>query len=330
MFLSSGISLGLAIFTKIPAFVMIPLTGFLIFRNNDKSLKRIRLWLIPVILIPMMWPAYSVVNGQFTNWLAGVYYQTHRESQPLAISFQTILFKDDPMFLALGIAGLIMAIIKRDFFILLWVIPFFLFFYIIGWVSLYHWIPLIPAFSIAAGAMIEGILKRFQGKRTVKIFLSTFTMALIIGSAGLANTTSIVTRSVNSAHFEAAAHLYSYLSNIYNNKTNPNSKVTVIADPFYTWIAKYVFKLDYDYKSYYNVDNTGNRTILVVDRDLRESMSKNDDSAKRINQIYHSKQSHIVYVAWENPNSRNGYNVSIIDYSQPTANPKNMAMFTDK
>ena len=71
----------------------------------------------------------------------GVYYQTHRESQPLVNSFQTILFKDDPIFLILGIAGLIMAVIKRDLLVLFWIIPFFLFFYIIGWVSLYHWIP---------------------------------------------------------------------------------------------------------------------------------------------------------------------------------------------
>ncbi len=100
----------------------------------------------------MMWPAYSIINGQFINWLSGVYYQTHRESQPLVNSFQTILFKVDPIFLILGIAGLIMAVIKRDLLVLFWIIPFFLFFYIIGWVSLYHWIPLIPAFSIAIGA----------------------------------------------------------------------------------------------------------------------------------------------------------------------------------
>ena len=55
---------------------------------------------------------------------------------------------------------------------------------------------------------------------------------------------SIITMNVNSAHFEAAAHLYSYLSNI-NYKTNSNTKVTIIPDPFYLWIAKYLFKLDY-------------------------------------------------------------------------------------
>src|ERR1044071_115951 len=37
--LLSGIFLGLSIFTKIPAFTMIPLTGYLIYKYNNKSLK---------------------------------------------------------------------------------------------------------------------------------------------------------------------------------------------------------------------------------------------------------------------------------------------------
>ncbi len=329
LFLSSGIALGLAIFTKIPAFVIIPLTGILIFKNTNRSHKWVCLWLIPIILIPMMWPAYSIINGQFINWLSGIYYQTHRESQPLVKSFQTILFKDDPIFLILGISGLIMAFIKRDLLVLFWIIPVFLFFYIIGWVSLYHWIILIPAFSIAIGSMIEEILKRISNKRIIKIFFSTFTILLIIASIDLVKTNSIITMNVNSAHFEAAAHLYSYLSNM-NNKTNSNTKVTIIADPFYLWIAKYVFKLNYDYKSYYNVNSTGNRTILVVDRDLRNVMFKNDESSKKINQIYFSKHSHIVYIAWENPkNPKRTYNVTIIDYSRPTTNPRNTGINID-
>jgi hypothetical protein len=320
LFISSGLSLGLAIFTKIPAFVIIPLTGYLIFKNTDRSAKRISLWLLFVILIPMIWPAYSIINGQFINWVTGVYYQTHRESQPLVNSFQTILFKDDPVFLILGIAGLIMAVLKKDLVILLWIIPFFLFLYVIGWVSLYHWIPLIPAFSIAIGVMIEEILKIFQDKKIIKIFFSTFTILLVIGSIDLVGTTSIITRNVNLAHFEAAAHLYSYLSNIKNNsKTNSNANITVIADPFYLWIAKYIFKLNYDYKPYYNVNSIGNRTILVIDRDLRNIMSKNDELSKKINEIYHSKPSYTVYIARD---PKVAYNVTIIDYPPFITNPK--------
>ena len=177
--------------------------------------------------------------------------------------------------------------------------------------------------------VIYQILKLFSNKKIIKIFFSTFTILLIIGSIDLLRTTSIITRNVNFAHFEAAAHLYSYLSNIKNNnnnKTNSNAIVTVIADPFYLWIAKYIFKLNYDYKPYYNVNSTANRIILVVDRDLRNIMSKSDEISKKINDIYHSKPSHVVYIAFD---PKVNYNVTIIDYSLPITNSKNIANSID-
>src|SRR5919206_239124 len=85
--LLSGIFLGIAIFTKIPAFTMIPLVAFLLISNsrksnngnheksskrrlalfdfNNKNLKMLGLWFIPVILIPSIWPLYSIAIGQF-------------------------------------------------------------------------------------------------------------------------------------------------------------------------------------------------------------------------------------------------------------------------
>ena len=59
-------------------------------------------------------------------------------------------------------------------------------------------------------------------------------------------------------------------------------------------------------------------------------MFKNDESSKKINQIYFSKHSHIVYIAWENPkNPKRTYNVTIIDYSRPTTNPRNTGINID-
>jgi 4-amino-4-deoxy-L-arabinose transferase-like glycosyltransferase len=50
----SGIFLGLSIFTKNPVITMIPLVGFLVFTNSNRSLKALGLWFAPIILIPLI------------------------------------------------------------------------------------------------------------------------------------------------------------------------------------------------------------------------------------------------------------------------------------
>jgi 4-amino-4-deoxy-L-arabinose transferase-like glycosyltransferase len=69
----SGIFLGLAIFTKIPVIAMIPLVGFLIFTNSNRSFKALGLWFAPVILIPLIWPAYAMSQGESRIVVVGFY-----------------------------------------------------------------------------------------------------------------------------------------------------------------------------------------------------------------------------------------------------------------
>ena len=83
----SGIFLGLAIFTKLPAFLMIPVVGYLVYTNSNnnrynnkfKNIKVLGLWFIPVILIPMIWPAYATLTGHFDEWINGVLWQADRK-----------------------------------------------------------------------------------------------------------------------------------------------------------------------------------------------------------------------------------------------------------
>jgi len=147
LILFSGIFLGLAIFTKIPALTMIPLISFLIYSNpnrNKRVLKALGLWFIPVILIPSIWPTYNLFTGHFNQWWAGVIQQTHRGVNTF---FSGLLydFKIDSVFVVMAIAGLIFAAIKRDFFLLLWYVPFLIFLYVLGFVSYWHFTPLLPA-----------------------------------------------------------------------------------------------------------------------------------------------------------------------------------------
>jgi 4-amino-4-deoxy-L-arabinose transferase-like glycosyltransferase len=75
----SGVFLGLAIFTKIPTFIMIPVVGFLIFtKNSNRRLKVLGLWFIPAILTPLIWPAYSISSGHFNEWRNGILHQETR------------------------------------------------------------------------------------------------------------------------------------------------------------------------------------------------------------------------------------------------------------
>src|SRR5918912_2054620 len=156
--LLSGIFLGLSIFTKMPAFTFITLVGYLLFSSISKiskrNLKTVIFWLITVFAIPSIWPLYALSLGRLNLWLKGIFFQTHRNVQSFLNSIKYDFFID-PVFLTIGFAGfVVIGIIKRDLLILLWVIPFMLFLYVIGFVSYWHLIPIFPVLSIAAAKMI--------------------------------------------------------------------------------------------------------------------------------------------------------------------------------
>jgi hypothetical protein len=195
--LLSGIFLGLAIFTKIPAFTMIPLVAFLFFSNsrksnnrnyekssqrrlalfefNKKNVKMLGLWFIPVILIPSIWPLYSLAIGQVNLWIEGISYQTGRENENHAlIESIDIIFGIDPILLIIGIASIgFSAVVKRDFIFLLWVVPFVVFFASIALVQYFYWILVLPAFCIAAARLIEYISSKITRAATTTVIVNS-------------------------------------------------------------------------------------------------------------------------------------------------------------
>jgi hypothetical protein len=301
LILLSGIFLGLAIFTKIPAFTMIPVVGFLVYTQNNNK-RVLGLWLVPVILIPLIWPIYSISVGGFNYWLDGILWQIHRASQPLFGSMH-IFFNKDPVLLILGISGLIFAVIKKDLLLLLWSIPLLTFLYLIGFVSLYHLIPLLPVFCIAAARFTEGLTRRITKKNVQQTFLP-FIIISGIGIFGLSSTVIMLTTNANSSYFKAAAFIPQYLeNNNYKNAYNNNNKVTIIADAFYLWIPQYIFHLDQNYKNYF--DNTPTKTekiILIVDKGFLNAMSRNDEASKTIEKIYSSQYTNKLLTFQENGN----------------------------
>ena len=152
--LLSSTFLGLAIFSKIPAFTFIPMVGVLVFRNSN--IKILGLWIIPVIVIPSLWPGYAWANDEFDDWSSGVLLQTQRLSQPLIHSLYNF-FKTDPVLFIMGIGGLMYANKEGSFLALMDTSISAI--SILYWVcKIIHMIPVLPIFCISIAVIIRDLL----------------------------------------------------------------------------------------------------------------------------------------------------------------------------
>jgi hypothetical protein len=321
LLLSSGIFLGLTIFTKVPAITLIPLVGFIIFTNNKKSFKALGLWIIPVILIPLMWPAHTVVGGDFDQWQDGIIYQTTRASKPLFDAVNDF-YNKDPVLLFLGIAGFIFAtIVRKDLLFVFWIVPFLGFFYVVDYVSHFHMIPLIPAFCIGAAVLIGDLSERvMRNKRLVRRILP-FAIISAIGIFGLVSTTALIVKARNSSDFDVIANVVQHLpgniekvnivensqgldSTSYKPVSSGDENVTIIGTSRHFWILQYVFdKLGYEYKSPNNmiskktlegIEDGTEKVLMIADENMRKIVSgeelprtsKAEIKAERLSDVY--------------------------------------------
>ena len=127
---------------------MIPLVGFIIYKNT-KIKKMLLVWIIPVIIIPLFWPAYAFYKNQLNLWFNGLYFQTHRGAQTL---FEVIKynFQYDPY----------LVIFRYNWYCFLYNKKRFIYFTMGRAIScilircrvcfIWHIIPLFPLFCIAA------------------------------------------------------------------------------------------------------------------------------------------------------------------------------------
>ncbi len=271
----SGVFLGTAIFTKIPAFTMIPLVAFLIYRNNNRSLKALGIWFVPVILIPLIWPAQSILAGAFSSWTNDVLWQINRENAGLPwIVF--LLAITDPFIFAAGFGGLAYSFVRRDYFILLWILPFMAFLGVLGYTNFFYWIPILPALCIGAAKLLFDIIQKSK-----KISQKTLTVAILssIVVFGLTSTTLLIVTDVTSAQIESAAYVARYLDGTEDGAAgNP----TVVSNPIYSWIFKYVFDKDHifsDYRDmlYFPVDTAKSRVLLIDDPRFKLDIGNEDN-----------------------------------------------------
>lgn len=249
--LISAISLGLAIFTKIPILTMIPLVSVLIF-SNTKNLKMIGVWFIPVIFIPLIWPLYSISVDQFDLWTEGVLWQAQRTHSILDILGAFIVM--DPLLFVIGFGGIIFSVLRKNTFIMLWFVPFVLFLSVIGFKQYFHWIPIIPVLCIGGALLISEIAIR--GRKILNQRTLVF-VVLSIGLFGLINTSLLITNDVTKSQFEAAAF-------VINNVDDSNT--TVFASPVYTWIFQKAYHLNNVPKDYSMIlyEQTRTENVLLI------------------------------------------------------------------
>jgi hypothetical protein len=299
--LFSGIFLGLAVFAKTPAFAMVPLLGFLIYRNS-KSLKILGLWLIPVFLLPLVSPAYANSLGMFNIWWDGNFYQINRENRPLLdFSDQNpdnairALLRIDPFLLVAGSISIIFLSIRKDLLVLLWTVPYVMFFYFVGYVSFYHFIPIFPAFCIAFAKLIVFLSDRITTRNKMICHVVPYAIIAGVGVFGLINTIMLITTNINSTHFQAAAIIAHHLPATDNSNASRNGITVIMGENRFFWILQQVFHKDYEYTTYWDYKSPINETekIIIIAEgtfDYWKRTETNKTHVKELLNIYNNSQ----------------------------------------
>jgi hypothetical protein len=284
----SGIFLGLAIFTKIPTFVFIPLVAFLVFINT-RNLKALVLWFIPVIMIPAIWPIFSIAVNEFDDWTYGVEFQSRKEGKPL-VGAMEIFFEKDTLLFLLGMAGLIFAAVKRDLLVLLWVIPLFLFLYLVNWVSYFHLAPVIVIFCLAAAPPLAALFEKIARKNTTAGQLIKYVTIGSLAIFGFTGSWLLVTTNVNTGFFR----LYSFIVDNLPGYSDANNTKSLLVGSYWTeifvWVPEYIFNKDIQYVKERDLDSTpllgshnnSRNVIFLVDRNIGNSIEEGNKYLRKL------------------------------------------------
>lgn len=291
----SGIFLGIAIFTKLPAFTMIPAVGLLVFLNirssnsskdtktRVKILKLFVIWIVPVIIVPLIWPIHAAYTDDRDTWINDLTWQVQRD-RPLARVMETD-FKVDPILFILGIAGLAYSALKKDFFLITWFVIPLLFFYFIGYVATFHLVLFLPIFSVAAARLLSELRYPTINARVQKI--SLITRVSIVCLFGLASTLTLIytVGNVNSLYFETLAFVTNQIKgqDEDGDSHQNNSTITVVGNQRYFWIPKHVFdENQHQYLSYFARAKPSNeKLVIILDRDMERFIAQTSSNDTR-------------------------------------------------
>jgi hypothetical protein len=268
----SGIFLGLAIFTKIPAITMIPLLLFLVCKNNDQKVKSMILWLIPVISIPLIWPINAFLIEEFDKWWEGFWWQAaQRPERPLSLAFDILLRIDGPLIVIGSIGILLISIKNRDFILILWILPLITFLQLLGYVSYWFFIPILPAFCVGAAKLIVELCGKVRDLRPQRMLLISASAIIVI--VGMLTTVSLLILDVNSAYFKGVSLVLEYIIASSTIENDDDYDVTLIGSrwvPSFSWILDYIYSTNTEYRQFQKeiFPLNADKQILIIDRDL--------------------------------------------------------------
>lgn len=278
--LLSGTFLGLATFTKVPFFTMIPLVAYLIFKNSNHlkrkfAFKIVGIWLIPIFLIPSIWPLYAIYADQFDLFERGILTQTNK-SEERRSQIMEIIFKLDSMLFVLGLAGLVYSFVRKDWIIVLWIVPYLIFVYIHGWFHVLHSVILLPGLCIAMSKLVIELSEKIKShkiKKSVVVVICSF-----IGCTAFFNTFYIVNQDLQSSAINVMSDGLNYIDTadgIDDNKINEN--ITVISPSEYSWIFKYIHQMNYAFDTQMDVGPRKietNKTLIVQKQSIARSFDE--------------------------------------------------------
>lgn len=191
LFTASGLAVGLAFITKIPALTFLPLFVMLLFpgltrwprrsprgrRPKSTALRKERLlpllWFAGAAAGALLWVGYALVVGEFQDLLKGIFWQSGRA----AAGGATLVYKGnrfeqlwgyltnpennygfdllalDPVLLVMGTVAIAYALLRRDRVVAGLVVPYAVFLWYTVHKQFWFVAPLLPGASIALGRM---------------------------------------------------------------------------------------------------------------------------------------------------------------------------------
>lgn len=249
----SAVLLGLAIFTKMTAVVMIPLVAYVIFSRHGTA--RLARWLAPVLAIPLAWPASAAVRQQLDLWFGDVLWQAGRDSMQFWQA-TGLLLVIDPVLAGLGLAGLVLAVLYRNVLLVLWIAPFLVFAGTVGFFQYFHYVLILPGVCVAAAWMLHACIARTRPGLQRYAYVGT---VLALASYGTAASADIISADLTGPQFDAMQ---------YTIDTFDDAEYTLLASPVYTWILSDIHGRDNVFADYAGVlfyEPETERTYLIVD-----------------------------------------------------------------